>query len=362
MQEAISARSGTHPILTDIKLSLTERNEINGHEWNSQNQDLMYACRLPLLPPKDCSKATGNCDCPDADQTAADLAGNPLCQEDVGKPYGQTQYWAKAYPGTRFIEVMNRFQSGSIIASICTPNVDRPAEDDFGYRPAVNAIIDRLKSQLTGKCTPRKLAKVVDEAGNESTPCLIVDAQFAPAKDPTGALIQPDQTSVSACRVCADRPGREVLSKEIEGLLRRNDDVSQFQCLCGVTQFKGADLTACASGSESVGQTGEKQGWCYIDNSAAGESDQNPLTKSCPSHTTIRLATDTNKSTFFITCLGAGLTTETPTAGAAGASQLAARKRARPSVSPSGAERRVFSFEGGTPFCFPWRKARIARR
>jgi hypothetical protein len=305
MREAIEPRSGTHPI-TGEKLSSTDANRINGREWDSGKTDLMYACKLPLKTPKDCAADTTNCDCgyasdevttPEQIAAAAAATHNPLCQKDDNAAFGQTQYWAKAYPGSRFMEVMNRFQAGSIVASICTPNVANPDAADFGYRPAVNAIIDRLKSQLTGRCTPRKLAANPDG----TTPCLIVDAQF------DSSLATSDPAAVAECKVCTDRPGRKQLDKNLDALLRRNPDVARFDCLCEVQQFTGDDLTACSSGSSSVGQGQDKQGWCYVDNSSQGAKDVSPLTKACPTHTTIRLATDTNKSTLFITCLGAAL-------------------------------------------------------
>ena len=36
-----------------ICISLTAGNKINGHEWNSGEQYLMYACYLPLPTPTD---------------------------------------------------------------------------------------------------------------------------------------------------------------------------------------------------------------------------------------------------------------------------------------------------------------------
>lgn len=304
MRESATPRSGTHPI-TGEKISSTDANRISGHEWNSAGGDLMYACKLPLLPPKECAGTTGNCDCGVAEGETPEKASNPLCQQTDTSPYGTTQYWAKAYPGSRFMEVMNRFQGGSIVASICTPNVDDNTFADFGYRPAVNAIIDRLKSQLTGRCTPRKLAANPDG----TTPCLIVDAQF------DSSIATSDPAALAECRAC-NRAGRKVLSKspqDLESLLRRNPDVDRFDCLCEIEQFTGADLTSCASGSSSVGQGQDKQGWCYVDNSSQGANDISELTKNCPTHTTIRLATDTNKSTLFITCLGAALGSTTAT-------------------------------------------------
>jgi hypothetical protein len=317
MREANTPRSGVHPV-TGETIGLTSNNAINGHEWSSEGADLMYACRLPLPEPRSCVGAR-NCECdyeldptkpdPIGTQARADAAHNPLCQKDAASPFGTTQHWARAYPGSRFVEVMHRFQSGSIIASICTPNLEDKARSDYGYRPAVGAIIDRLKNQLSNKCTPRKLA--VEPDGK--TPCLVIDARLPslPASGEAPAFV-PEAADVAACRAC-DRPGRKPLaaSSNIETLLRRNADVAAYGCLCEVEQLTGASRDACVVGDTSVGPGADVQGWCYVDNSAAGADDQSPLTKSCATHTTVQLATETNQSTFFITCLGASLSGET---------------------------------------------------
>jgi hypothetical protein len=113
----------------------------------------MFACRIPLKQPRDCSQGSSSCDCsygagnPAEEQAAADAAASPLCQQDDKDPYGSTQFWAKAYPGSRFVEVAYRLQETSILTSICTPNVTEPDRADFGYRPAVDALIGKIRPQ-----------------------------------------------------------------------------------------------------------------------------------------------------------------------------------------------------------------------
>jgi hypothetical protein len=134
-------------------------NAINGRDYDTTQgtatggtpraDDLQYACIFPLSPPRDCSlldPAAVNCDC------YAGVLDRPLCEQTPGvSPAGTVQYWAKAYPGSRELEVLKGFgerSTNSIVASICARNVVNAADPDFGYRPAVAAIIERLQSQL----------------------------------------------------------------------------------------------------------------------------------------------------------------------------------------------------------------------
>jgi hypothetical protein len=139
-------------------------NPINGRDYDTRQgtatregdpgrpDDLQYACIFPLSPTRDCSQLDPNVDNCDCYQGVFD---RPICEQTPGvSSPGTTQYWGKAYPGSRELEVLKSFgekTTNSIVASICARNVDRPDEPDFGYRPAVAAIIERLQSQLPGR-------------------------------------------------------------------------------------------------------------------------------------------------------------------------------------------------------------------
>src|SRR5260370_37776670 len=60
-----------------------------------------------------------------------------------------------------------------IVSSICPQETVDTTSPLYGYRPAVAAIIDRLKAALTNACLPRKL-KVTAQAGQAGAPCLIL--------------------------------------------------------------------------------------------------------------------------------------------------------------------------------------------
>ena len=81
-----------------------------------------------------------DCDCfvPAGGNAAA--ASNPLCQNAAGM-YSNTQSRAKGYPGTRELQVLQGLGEQAIVASICPSNVANMAAADFGYRPAIAALI-----------------------------------------------------------------------------------------------------------------------------------------------------------------------------------------------------------------------------
>lgn len=175
MVESVLPRSGTNSV---ANVSITSPdgpfNAINGHEQTplpGREDDLQYACIFPLDPPRDCG--------PDGDAVSCDcfeeelIATRPLCHRETGEPIGTTQYYAKAYPGIRQLQVLRDFGDSSIAASICPKNVTGDAQNlYYGYNPAINAVVEGLKSALRPQCLPRKLP--VD--GDGEVPCTVVEA------------------------------------------------------------------------------------------------------------------------------------------------------------------------------------------
>jgi hypothetical protein len=252
MHESRAVRSGFDAENPAMPLAGTDAallaNPVNGHEWlNPKKDDLQYACIFQLTEPKPCGDSTTNsgCDC-----TSADLASeNPLCQDAQGAYASPTQYYAKAYPGLRELQVLKDFGPNSIVASICARNVTKPKAQDYGYRPAVDAIVDRLKGALTGSCLPRQLTR--DASGK--LPCSIVEARPLPS---TG--VKP---------ACSATPGRadpdpDVVSPAIDQLRKAKSCDAPNEPAC--TQYYICQIDE--AGKEC--HTGEKPvspGWCYID-------------------------------------------------------------------------------------------------
>ncbi len=137
--------------IVDFNSQDPRANHINGHEANHQvsdplrypdggpaNDDLQYACTFELETPKaDCSADDLSCDC-----GAEPLRNRSLCQPPEGGPAGTTQYYAKAYPGTRILEVLRDYGRNSVVNSICPK---APAE---GYTPALTATVARMKERF----------------------------------------------------------------------------------------------------------------------------------------------------------------------------------------------------------------------
>jgi hypothetical protein len=147
MVESADPRSGVNPVTGDPIVTSADPlgNPINGHDFaNPERTDLQYACIFPLLTPKDCSDPNlSSCDCNDPTNDS------PLCENDPmngGQPTRQVR--GKAYPGTRELQVLKGVGEQGVVASICAVQTENPSQSDFGYRPAVRAIIDATRSRL----------------------------------------------------------------------------------------------------------------------------------------------------------------------------------------------------------------------
>jgi hypothetical protein len=162
--------SGADPHMIE---SLTARSGINagdpivGSDWTTGGADLEYACTFPLPDaPRDCTTNANKfaCDCDGKKDT-------PLCD-----PNDKTkQLRGKAYPTIKELAVARAMKDQGIVASLC-PRTDGSGallpntNQDFGYRPAVRSIINRLKNALANQCLPQKL--IADQTGE--VPCLIL--------------------------------------------------------------------------------------------------------------------------------------------------------------------------------------------
>jgi hypothetical protein len=235
----------------------------NGHEWDPSmttpaSADLQYACIFPLGAPKTCTDFQ-DCDCFVPPMGNAAAAANPLCQNAAGM-YSNVQSRAKGYPGTRELQVLQGLGEQAIIASICPSNTTNMNGADFGYRPAIAALISRLRNALRGRCLPRQLAV---DPNTGAVPCVIVEA-FNP---PPGATCN-----------CMDKPGRvtadpHTITDEIR---------AQGSCYCEIKQLDGADKVACETQVSPPGTVAS--GWCYVDPSQAGANAANEceIVKACP--------------------------------------------------------------------------------
>jgi hypothetical protein len=155
MVESIAARTGTQPLTGSALAPATSQNPaanpINGHEQNvPDNADLQYACIFRLPTAKVCAPGDSGCDCSptkDGDATFVTTANSPVCQPPTGGPAGTTQYYAKAYPGLRELDVVHDLGVRGVPASIC-PKTLVPTDSEFGYAPAFDALLKRITQTL----------------------------------------------------------------------------------------------------------------------------------------------------------------------------------------------------------------------
>ncbi|WP_437850836.1 hypothetical protein [Sorangium sp. So ce363] len=269
MIESPVPREGENPI-TGTRIagpgSPDNMNDINGHEWEPRPNfgDLQYACVFPLPAP-----VTGG-DC-DKMEDPADR-NSPLCRDNPDGTDSNVQVSAKAYPGLRQLELIRDLGEQGIVGSVCPAQLEFPAEDrlDFGYRPAIGAIVDRLKTKLGGQCLPRALQP--NESGQVS--CLVLEAR---------------STAEGKCGCDGLTARREVLRENLAAKRMVLEDpvaaANGWNCVCEVEQLKTPDeLAACQNTvpPAPVEVGGEKvHGWCYVDPRLGFGRDE--VVAKCPS-------------------------------------------------------------------------------
>jgi len=145
------------PFMTEtaeVRSGIPVSNPINGREYDTTYggtlpRDLQHACLFRLPEPVDCAIGTTSglaCAC------EASERNSPVCEDQPGESQpGAIQYWARAYPGLRHLEVL-RGQSAAggdvVLGSACTSNASDTSRDDYGYRPVIDALISRIAPKL----------------------------------------------------------------------------------------------------------------------------------------------------------------------------------------------------------------------
>lgn len=223
---------------------------IHGREYRTEKSDLQYACTFPLptAMQKDCKPGDVSCDC----TADAAVKNAPLCNS------GTKQIRAKAYPTIREFQVVRALGDQGIAASLCPIQLDDKDAPTYGYRPAVAAIIDRLKNALTTQCLPQKL-----NATSEGVPCLVL----AQLSDPSDSC---DRYGLAA-------PKKEILDVFLEQQRAETGNVSGGGLdlsklpVCVVPQERVERGKSCRDESSKV--------WCYVENDPAAKN--NPAGR-CP--------------------------------------------------------------------------------
>lgn len=204
----------------------------------------------------------------------------------------------------------------SIVGSIC-PRFAKPApagqpeHPDFGYNPAVEAIIARLAEQLGGACLPRQLES--DDKGQVN--CKVFE-------------VLPSEGA--ACAPASRAPGREEVDSTIRNgvlsemkrkhLCGADGQPCESLCLYSLQQAQGAMLDDCREGRTVTNGAG----FCYVDPDPAprGQGIGNVgLVEPCPAteRRLIRLVgpdTPQRNANTIIACMGAAFEADKPDAAA----------------------------------------------
>ncbi len=285
MVETPEVRTGKNPY-TNAALAPPDAaptaNPINGHERSIPKQDdLQYACIFPLDSPKDCSNASAACDCgPGHD------SDNPVCQDpNTGASSVATQFYGKAYPGLRELEVLREVGDNAMPASLCPKIVD-PASPDYGFNPAMAAVTERLKSSFIGRCLPQPLD--VDPVTGQ-VDCSIVEAIPGPQVGSFDCN-QPGRTPLNDAKVKRDALA-QLKSQGLCGVTGRPGCDSYL--LCSVQQLDASQDAAAMSACENqASPDASVSGFCYTGDNASGQAIGNPdLVGKCPpaEHQLLRL-------------------------------------------------------------------------
>ena len=191
-----------------------------------------------------CPAGDTSCDCDGK-------RGTPLCDPSDAK----VQIRGKAYPTRRELMVARELGEHAIVASLCPKQLTAPESDDYGYRPAVRSITQRLEDRLTASCLPRALTR---DAADGSVPCLVL----ATLPDPGGE---------EACtKLGLGIPRADLLAKVRDRAAAEEGEASRLLPVCEVPQIAAAP-------GESCRDEDQKQGFCYVENVAGLRCSQSLL-------------------------------------------------------------------------------------
>lgn len=221
--------------------------------------------------PRECGPGDPTCDCAlhqvsGTDEWAPSSPNRPLCQAPDGS-YGTTQYFAKAYPPSRVLEVLSGLSSSAFLGSICPKLLDpgETASSAYGYNAMLNGLLR-------------------DVAANTGIVCLWSDMPLADDGRIRCRLIERGPPGMS----CA-APGRSAAeAADVRALEASLDDGSFPEdfgaSYCEIDQLGGAprdpasDAFACAN---DLALPSDLAGFCYI---SLGAGLGNPaLLEQCPS-------------------------------------------------------------------------------
>ena len=284
MIESIEPRQGLNPLTGDTIEPPNARplaNSINGHEYdNPGRDDLQFACIFPIEP-RDCEQLpiAPSCEC------VGNAISNrsPLCQDPLTGEYGTVQHYAQSRPAVRQLQVIQAMGGQGLVGSVCVKQIDDELALDFGYRPAVSALGDRLRQSLGNTyCLSQPLPTTGDASGQAA--CTLIEARA---------------TEPGECN--CDAAARSALTDDnLDDVHAIKDSTPEatWNCFCGVLQAAGTDLAACQSSTDAVVVNATfghaVNAWCYVDTAVEPPIGSASLTEACaPEERALRFAGDT---------------------------------------------------------------------
>ena len=234
--------------------SITPRPGVQG-EWNTLSSgpfiDYEYACTFDLPKSRTCTSGDTSCDC----QGAVD--GPPLCSS----PGSTTQVKGKAYPTIRELRVAQSLGDQAVVASLCAQVVTGSTADPaYGYNPAMQAIVTRLKKSLAQQCLPQKLMR--DTAGN--VPCLVL-ATYPAQTDQASGCTDPGMCNPADPTTCGCKADDASCIAAYKNILGRY--AQEFQASLGDGGASAPTPVACIFQqiADPKCSSGTSAGWCYVE-------------------------------------------------------------------------------------------------
>jgi hypothetical protein len=194
-------------------------------------------------------------------------------------------------------------KSQGIVGSICPKQLNDLTAADFGYRPAIGSIIDRLKLALGGQCLPRALTPQPDG----SMPCFVLEARNTNGvhKADCDAFCDGKTSEMLTARshVQGDESGDPGNHKAAVAAALADPSAKgqNWDCFCEITQLlpvpdAGAtppdcnDMTVpaspleacqCNSANPPIYDGNPVNGWCYVDQTSNPPLGNKDLVQNC---------------------------------------------------------------------------------
>lgn len=202
---------------------------IHGREWTTDGKDLQLACAFDLGTERTCTGTSCDCD------GKKDI---PLCKESDPR----IQVRGKAYPTLRELTVAKELGAHGIPASLCPMQLTAPERDDYGYRPAMRAILTRFERGLQA-CLPRALSR---DGERGPVPCLVV------------ATLADEGPDSDCARFGLAAPKPELLAQMRERLAESEGEAATRHPICELPQVTVPRGATCRHDTSTMG-------FCYAE-------------------------------------------------------------------------------------------------